>query len=43
MANNYQGIIWEKLENKKTSKETLEEIAKKNKEARERVLGVFDE
>lgn len=43
MANNYQGIIWEKLENKKTSKDTLEEIAKKNKEARERVLGVFDE
>ena len=43
MANNYQGIIWEKLETKKTSKDTLEEIAKRNKEARESVLGVFDE
>ncbi len=43
IANNYQGIIWEKLENKKAQKSTAEEIAKKNKEARERVLGVFDE
>ena len=43
IANNYQGIIWEKLENKKSQKNTIDEIAKKNKEARERVLGVFDE
>ena len=43
MANNYQGIIWEKLENQKVQKDNTEEIARKNKEARERVLGVFDE